>query len=343
VCSDKNGRSGYKKERGMKKLVVLLVMLALVMPAFADDAKVLPAGVLRTYLTPSYSFASQSFDADGDKVDLPASEGGAVSFINLGAAFEYGVNDWITAAVQWAPGVNVSSTFDDNDDLSANGMFEAFVGAKFQIVGEKAPVALSNARVAFAPGVMVPLAFGYDAEEEATNVLNSEAYNVLPANNVFGFGGRFYADYIVNKSVFLNLYSEFKYFLPKAGEDDFTQQVTKVYTESPSVSYTLPDEINYGYELTVEFEPHYATMFSDGVELSLGLPLAYVITPDTEIDGVSQDNASSLLKVSPSVSAFFMKSPLPIEFKLGYTYPILGENTNVLNTVVAQIKAYAKF
>jgi hypothetical protein len=38
-----------------------------------------------------------------------------------------------------------------------------------------------------------------------------------------------------------------------------------------------------------------------------------------------------------------MKSPLPIEFKLGYTYPILGENANVLNTVVAQIKAYAKF
>jgi hypothetical protein len=338
VCSDKNGRSGYKKERGMKKLVVLLVMLALVMPAFADDAKVLPAGVLRTYLTPSYSFASQSFDADGDKVDLPASEGGAVSFINLGAAFEYGVNDWITAAVQWAPGVNVSSTFDDNEDQSANGMFEAFVGAKFQIVGEKAPVALSNARVAFAPGVIVPLAFGYDAEEEATNTVYSKAYNVLPANNVFGFGGRFYADYIVNKSVFLNLYSEFKYFLPKAGEDDFTQQFMNI-----AYGYTIADEINYGYELTVEFEPHYATMVSDGVELSLGLPLAYVITPDTEIDGVSQDNASSLLKVSPSVSAFFMKSPLPIEFKLGYTYPILGENANVLNTVVAQIKAYAKF
>jgi hypothetical protein len=246
VCSDKNGRSGYKKERGMKKLVVLLVMLALVMPAFADDAKVLPAGVLRTYFAPSYSFASQSFDADGDKVDLPASGGGAVSFINLGAAFEYGVNDWITAAVQWAPGVNVSSTFDDNEDQSANGMFEAFVGAKFQIVGEKAPVALSNARVAFAPGVIVPLAFGYDAEEEATNTVYSKAYNVLPANNVFGFGGRFYADYIVNKSVFLNLYSEFKYFLPKAGEDDFTQQFMNI-----AYGYTIADEINYGYELTV--------------------------------------------------------------------------------------------
>jgi hypothetical protein len=105
----------------------------------------------------------------------------------------------------------------------------------------------------------------------------------------------------------------------------------------------IADEIKYGYELSLEFEPHYATMVSDGIELSAGLPLSFVMRPESKIDDVAQDDASKLLKVSPSLSAFFMKSPLPFEVKLGYTYPIWGENSTALNTIVGQLKFYAKF
>ncbi|MFW5711669.1 MAG: hypothetical protein ACOCZA_06955, partial [Spirochaetota bacterium] len=305
-----------------------------------DDAKVLPKGVLRTYLAPSVSFGSQEFNEDGEKDDTDSA-----TFINLGAAFEYGVNDWISAAVQWGPGYNVYSTFEDAEDQTANGPFEAFVGAKVQVLGEMAPAKSDKFRVAFAPGVMVPLAFGYDAEEEAANAVagDGDEYNVLPANNVFGIGGRFYADYVVNKQIFLNVYSQYKYFFPKAGEDDFTQQYTKKQTESLGGSYTLPDEIDYGYELTLEFEPHYATMIADGVELSAGLPITYVITPETEIDGTGQDDATKSLDITGNVSAFFQKLPLPMEVQVGYTYPVWGEKTAAINTLVTQLKFYAKF
>ncbi len=344
----------------MKKLVLLLVMLALVMPAFADDAKVLPAGVLRTYIAPSYSFASEAFDADGEKVDLAGDQ----SFFNIGAAFEYGVNDWISAAIQWAPGYNVSSSFEDKDYQTANGIFEAFVGAKMQFVGPNAPSKSDKIRVAFAPGVMVPMAYGYDAEEEGGNAAdhvvyaqtsgalgsNTTEYNALPADNVFGFGGRFYADYVMNKSFYLNLYSEFKYFLPKNGEDDLEEQTAFQATSTlNSLNPLVPinpiaDEINYGYELTLEIEPHYATMVADGIELSTGIPVTYVMTPAVEADDVERENtATKILKVSPSVSAFVQKFLLPMEVKLGYTYPIWGENSTALNTIVGQLKFYAKF
>ena len=324
----------------MKKLLLVLVMLALVLPAFADDAKVLPKGVLRTYIAPSVSFASQSFDADGEKQDIAAAEGGKQTFVNIGAAFEYGVNDWISAAIQWGPGYNVYSDFEDAEDMSANGPFEAFVGAKVQVMGEMAPAKSDKFRVAFAPGVMIPMAFGYDADEEAANAGAGDEYNVLPANNVFGIGGRFYADYVINKEVFLNIYSQFKYFFPKDGKDDFAQQYAN---ELFGPFAPIADEIKYGYELTLEFEPHYATMIADGVELSTGLPITYVMSPETEIDGTGQDDASKSLDVTANVSAFFQKLPLPMEVQVGYTYPVWGENSSVMNTVVTQLKFYAKF
>ena len=82
----------------MKKIILVLVLLALVMPAFADEATVLPAGVLRTYIVPVYSFATQQYDNDGEAVDLAFDLSGLgagtlnvdkVSLFNLGGAIEY--------------------------------------------------------------------------------------------------------------------------------------------------------------------------------------------------------------------------------------------------------------
>src|SRR6056297_4356174 len=111
----------------MRKLLLVLIMLALVLPAFADDAKVLPKGVLRSYIVPVYSFATEAYDQDGDAGDisfngLPVDK---VSLFNVGGAIEYGVNDWISAAVQWTPGYTFTTKFDgDNqmyDSITAKG------------------------------------------------------------------------------------------------------------------------------------------------------------------------------------------------------------------------------
>ncbi|MCF7948889.1 MAG: hypothetical protein K9M94_09925, partial [Spirochaetia bacterium] len=341
------GHSGHtnKKERVMKKLLLVLIMLALVLPAFADDAKVLPKGVLRTYIVPVYSFATGQYNEDGDLKDFTelGQPTDKLTAFNLGGAIEYGVNEWISAAVQWTPGYTFGATFKSDGTIAGDfveesytvqGPAEVFIGAKMQIVGEQAPVQNDMFRAAFAPGVMLPTAFGYDPEEEAAKTLGTgDEINLGASKNATGLGARFYADYIINKMFFLNLYSQFKYFFP-------------VDTAKTDLAHYNPaaDEVDYGYELTVEAEPHFNTMVADGVELSVGVPFTYVTTPDVKYDDTeAPDSATNSLYVKPSVSTFLMKLPLPMEFKVGYEYPIMGTNIQARNNVVFQIKTYMKF
>ena len=53
----------------MKRIVVGLLLLALTATVFADDALVLPKGVLRTYFTGAYAFINKEWDPDATKVD----------------------------------------------------------------------------------------------------------------------------------------------------------------------------------------------------------------------------------------------------------------------------------
>ena len=335
----------------MKKILLVLVMLALVLPAFADDAKVLPKGVLRTYIVPVYSFATGQYDADGEKVDLDFS-GATIdkaALFNLGGAIEYGANDWISAAVQWTPGYTFSTTFEgDNallDDANAKGPAEVFIGAKFQIVGPKAPVQNNMFRVSAATGVMLPTAFNYDPAEEAGKI-GTEEFNIGVTKNATGLGARFYADYVINDMFFFNLYSQFKYLLPVDAEK------TNYSNYATAAALGVADkQVDYGYELTLEAEPHFNTMVTDGVELSVGVPVTYVTAPAPKYDGdaledvnpLVDDTSSNSLYVKPSVSTFFMKLPVPMEFKVGYELPLMGKNVQARNNVVFQIKSYMKF
>ena len=59
----------------------------------------------------------------------------------LEGAIEFGVTDWMSAAVQWAPGWNVWSEFDNpgiwlDDNAGTNGPFDVFAGAKIQVLDE---------------------------------------------------------------------------------------------------------------------------------------------------------------------------------------------------------------
>ncbi|MDR2144235.1 MAG: hypothetical protein LBP29_07690, partial [Treponema sp.] len=90
----------------MKKIIALGLVCFLCGTAFVsgDDAKVMPGRVGRIYFAPSFGFANGAYDEDG-KYETYDSGEGAMKLFNLGFALEYGVINWVTAAVQWAPGV----------------------------------------------------------------------------------------------------------------------------------------------------------------------------------------------------------------------------------------------
>ncbi|ADK82816.1 hypothetical protein [Sediminispirochaeta smaragdinae] len=325
----------------MKKFLVVMITLTMFAPMLmADKAKMLPKGVLRLYFVPSYSFGDQEFDSDGDKVD-----GDEQSYFNLGIAAEYGITDFISAAFQWTPGytfVGNNDTLDDsNDDGEYTGAYELFAGAKVQVIGQAAPVYSEKFRVAFAGGIIIPMAFGYDAEDEVSNFMTGKSYQVLPSHNAYGLGARFYGDYVVNDDFYLNLYSEYKYYFPVDTDKSFSAALNSAY--SVMLGGDEIDEIDYGYDLTLEVEPHYDVTVAEGIELGAMLPVTYVMTPETELDGEGQDDDSKLLRVAPGVNVFVTRSLVPLEFSFNYRIPLWGEQASALQAAVFQVKAYMKF
>jgi hypothetical protein len=203
----------------MKKLARVLIFLLLSAAAFqgealfAEDAKVLPMMTGRISAGLNYSFglgwyhngAYQKFDED------------SIKYFNLGFDFEFGVNDWVTANFKWIPGWTFYSDLraltsnlypSITADTTTNGGVDIFAGAKFQIAGEKAPLKSELFRFAIAPGVIIPLP-GPNFQDEYTNLMKGEKATVSKMDNhVFAAGGRFYFDWIINQSLFINLFNE---------------------------------------------------------------------------------------------------------------------------------------
>jgi hypothetical protein len=338
---DSDGRNYFKtKEEEMKKILVIMLLMAVALLTFADDALVLPKGVLRTYITCAYGFATSAYDADGEKQDMSSGLYTGYKIFNLGGAVEYGVTDWMSAAVQWAPGWNVWSQFDDpaallDDNSRLNGPFDVFAGAKIQVVGENGLVANEKFRIAFAPGVKVPLP-DPDWQKQADNQSAGDPWNVRNVDkHALGIGARAYADYVINKMLYVNLYSEFIYYLKKDRDN------TDLWPAGP---LSVDAEVEYGYDLTLEAEPHFEMMFGDGLRLGIGVPATVSMNPAEKRDGVEvADSEGYLFSVSPSVSLFLMKFFIPTELKVGYTLPLLGKNSDAVNRVVFQLKTYMKF
>jgi hypothetical protein len=318
----------------MRKLLVALVLLSFAAWVFADDALVLPKGVIRVRAAGAYTMASQEFDKDGEKTDLAGGE--ELTMFNVGGAIEYGVVEGVNAAVQWIPGYVVSSEFKEADTAHLNGPFDVFIGAKVQILGDQGLVQKNDTmRLAAALGFIAPLP-GADFGKEADNALAGDDF--IAANvdkHQWALGARGYFDYVINKMFFVNLYSEFiKYF--KA------DQKFLAFTPFPT---ELEAEFDYGYQLTLELEPHFETPLSEGFKLSAGLPLTYVTSPKFKVDGTEQDDTDTFsLNIRPYVSVFMTKIALPVEVEIGYLYPLAGKNVAYANSALTfQVKAYAKF
>lgn len=315
----------------MKKALFILLALALLAPAFADDAKVLPAGVFRTSFVFARNAYDQAYDADGDLIPNPGV--GAVSALTLGAAIEFGITDQITGALQWTPAYVISSSFENNPygtgELNANGFMDLFVGAKLQILGAKGFIQNETFRLAFAPGVLIPIPDNTDWLAEAAKIGGAEDIKIAsPSDQAIGLGFRAYFDYVISKMFFVNLYNQTIFYLP----------VNLTSLSSP----VTEEEYKYGYKLTFEVEPHFDYSFSDKVSVSAGVPLTLTMKPESTVDGATLDPASHILTVSPSASIFVMAF-IPFELKAGYTLPLLGQNTSAASTLVLQLKTFLKF
>jgi hypothetical protein len=347
----------------MKKKLIAGFVLFLCTGLFADDAKVLPARTGRLFLAPSFVYSNQEFDKDGNRVSADT-----LQVVNIGAALEFGITDWITAAVQWTPGINAWSDVKTNIQGSSSsvnvfGAGDLFAGTKFQIIGGSAPVKAEVIRLAFAPGVKIPMPEP-DYGKQLENMQKGEPVTIANADNhVLGVGLRSYLDCVVSDNFFVNLYNEFIYYPMKgnvknAGLTEYAA-LTRVNAGLASMGSSVDGEVDYGYELTFELEPAFNFNITSGIQFGVGLPINYKTSPGKKYlfsgngtaaySGISTikelltDEAQiHILTLRPNMSFFFTGWALPIEFKLCYFYPFLGENKNASHTFSFQTRAYFK-
>lgn len=282
----------------MKKAIVLVLLAAFVVPAFADDALTLPQSVFRTRVVPAYLFSSSAFEDDFETG--PSSADDTSAFL-LGFALEYGITDWLTAGLQWAPGLTLTSDIesDSDGDLTINTLFDLFAGLKVQVVGPDAPVRNEMIRLALSPGVKIPFTQGADWEDELENAQAGKDFVAANADkNRLGVGGRFHLDFVFSPAFYLNLYSEMIAY-PMAGEassiSEYVPVVTHNGVRSGVIAAGVPeamlesalddDAFGYGFDLTLELEPAYVHVVSPAMRITGSLPITWSYSPEPTLDG----------------------------------------------------------
>jgi hypothetical protein len=325
----------------MKKFLVALLFAALVLPIFADDAMVLPTGVFRITTAPSFASESKAYDSSGKLKDTNAFWAN-----NLGLALEYGANDWISAAIQWAPGWTYASHISGTNDANLNGVYDMFAGAKFQIVGEKAPVQSDTMRFAVATGLVVPFS-GPNYADQAKNAAKGDAYTVInDDHHVLGLGGRGYFDYIFTKFFYVNLYTQFIDYPVKGNYEDaslLNYETAQFIKGMGGLAGPTPSKIDYGYNFTFETEPTFLYPVYDWVSLGGSLPIDFKCAPDQKVDGTAVGHTGwTTWTINPTLEAFFTTA-FPVDLKLQYLIPLAGTNTQATSAFAIQVKTFLKF
>jgi hypothetical protein len=317
----------------MKKRVIAALCLTLTAAlAMADTAEVLGKRLIRVTLAPTYMFASKRWDADGDSLSLDTAK---TSGLNFGLAAEYGVTDWFTVAVQWAPGVMFASKLGDGDMNVDGAVGDLLLGAKFQIVGEKSPVKSQKLRFAVAPGVVIPMPA---ADLTSADVATGDKPGANIDKHAFGLGVILDFDYVFNPTFYLNAHTKFIGHLTKP--ELKTTEYVQMMRAAPYPAGDSP--VAFGYTWDWEVEPVYRSMVGKGL-LEAGLPLQLTLTPDVKIDGTKiPDSASYVFGFMPRVSYFFLNWKLPTQFELRYKFGVAGKSAVNKNSVTLAAKLFAK-
>lgn len=347
----------------MRKVLAALALVSLG-SAFvaADDAVVLPQGVLRLRFVPAYAMTDKEFDKDGTKVDTQA-EG---TMTVLSGAAEFGVVEPVTLGVKWAPGYLLMSDLKKLPEAMKNatmtGPMDLEIGAKVQLLGSQGFLKSDALRFALTPGVSVPLD-KYDAKAEFEKASKNEKFRLGSSSQHYslGVGVKADADYVINDMFFLNLHGQAFYYTPSkvlTFETVFNNaiaiqtnmgmgQTLEQATIAANVSDPLTEtETVHGLEFGGEFEPHAKFSLSKTTNISLGVPVAFNMDlADTmtynKVETKGEESYS--LGVAPSLSFFTLLGPLPVEAQVQYGLPLMGKNSTATSTLSLQLKLFAKF
>jgi hypothetical protein len=333
----------------VKKILFLTLLACLVGPfVFADDADVLPAGVMRLRLIPALDSTTLSYDKDGKSTDAAPKNSALIA----SGTFEFGLTDQISAGLQWAPGYIVSASFTDvpaaykamYDKLKVYGPADLQIGAKVEVAGPKGFVPNDQIRFAVTPGVIVPLDT-YDPEAEFKNASAGKefrAYSTSSHSSV-GLGAKADVDYLFTDLIYVNLHGQVTQYLEHSGKDFSTYMGNAL---SGGLLPLTDTKTTYGLEYIVELEPHVKFPLGESLSLAGGLPFTY----QASLEGKSVYNSvetkidpESTLVVAPQASVTTMVGPLPIELEVQYSLPLMGKSSSGGNTLSAQLKLFYKF
>jgi hypothetical protein len=324
----------------MKKVLASFALMALACALFADDALVLPQGVLRASLSNTYAFFDEAYDDDGDPTDYTETK-----LYIIGTALELGLTDQINLGLQWAPAAIVWSDI-DTDHAEYTGLRQLFVGFKIQALGDQGFVPDEKMRLAIAPGFRVPLQ-KYDVEEELTNQSTGKDFLIDSVDSeAFGVGGRLHFDYIFSDVFYLNFYSQMIYNFPVDRNLSLTN-ASIVYAASGSLANATKDyKHEYGFDYFFELDPHYELPLTEKSDLIFKVPVRYTFTPGVEIDSAYSSNINGddayLLTITPEIGYFSREGTLPWKASLYYNIPVIGENTKKKNSITLLLRLYAK-
>jgi hypothetical protein len=234
----------------MKQFIEILALgVIMASLAFGEDAAVLPMGTLRVDTDASTGFVSEAWDSGGRKTEAPDA-----TIIGAAIRVAYGFTGWFTAALDWSPGVTDTDLTAIDIGSDGDGAAEIYEGlsdfslkARFQIVGENAPLKSARFRMRLTPGMVIPFP-GIDDKDAS-------------GNHTWGAGGEISFDTLLFDNFFVNARSDFYWF--------------PLDTQS---------KMNNDWEMTLEAGPHYRIGIG-AASLSLATPVHWKAS--LENDGVS--------------------------------------------------------
>jgi hypothetical protein len=229
----------------MKQFILIFALGSIMASlAFAEDAAVLPAGTLRVDVDASTGFVREAWDANSKKTDVPDA-----TIIGAAPGVAYGFTGWFTAALDWSPGVTDTDLTAIDIGNDGDGEAEIYEGlsdfsfkARFQIIGDTAPLKNDRFRMRLTPGIVIPFP-GIDDNDAS-------------GNHTWGVGGEISFDTLVTDNFFVNARSDF-YWFPLDSQS----------------------KTNNDWEMTLEAGPHYSIGIG-GVSLSLALPVNWKAVPE---------------------------------------------------------------
>jgi hypothetical protein len=289
----------------MKTVTLFMAMIVIGTAAvYAEDAAVLPAKTLRLDAGTAIGFVREGWGKDGKKVDMPDA-----AIIGPTINVAYGFADWVTAVLDWTPGVtdtDLTSIDVGSDGNSAQEIYEGLgdftLKGQFQIIGNNAPVSSERFRMRVTAGVVIPFP-GIDDKDAL-------------GNHIWGMGGDVSFDTIITDTFFFNVFGEVFVFPVK------NQSKT-----------------NNTWEFSLETGPHYALAIGTA-SLAFALPVNWSVSQENDerllIDGLS----SHVLTLRPSL-ALKLTRPFRINIEIEYAFPVYGKNNAITHTIT--VKAPVNF